>query len=156
MTQRAPRDVTRTLSGMSMCEMCGAPIAQPSTGRRRRYCSGRCRMAASRERQGFTLDPSALADGLVTDDMTAPVDEITLRRFTADALAAELEGVQPGDPVSRLVAAVAETENLAYTYKRLAQEAPRNLAWRANAMAEHIRRGLDRFFTNREDSGHGN
>jgi hypothetical protein len=133
---------------MNVCEMCGASLTVAATGRKRRYCSGRCRQAASRERQGFTVDAAALGDAVLPEVTAAPVDEVTLRRFTAEALAAELEGVQPGDPMTRLIAAVGETENLAYTYKTLAQIAPRNLAWRANAMAEHLRRGLDRFFTN--------
>lgn len=28
-----------------VCPRCGAPIAQPATGRRRRFCSDRCRVA---------------------------------------------------------------------------------------------------------------
>lgn len=33
------------------CQRCGRKFAQPATGRRRRYCSPRCRVAACRARQ---------------------------------------------------------------------------------------------------------
>jgi hypothetical protein len=36
--------------GPSTCEHCGKPVVQPASGRRRRYCSGKCRKRAARRR----------------------------------------------------------------------------------------------------------
>lgn len=127
---------------MPICEQCSAPLVQPERGRPRRYCSDVCRKRAQRERESFTLPAAVLAD---------PVDSAALRRFTAEAISAELENAEPGDVISQLVVAVSETQTLAHTYKRLAKTTPRNLAWRSAQMGEHLSEGLDRLFTNRED-----
>jgi hypothetical protein len=123
--------------------MCGAPIARAATGRPRRYCSGRCRQAAARERAGFAV----VTDVPVSGD---PVDDAALRSLTIEAVAAELDAAQPSDPVGQLARAVSETEGLAVAYGHLARKTPRGLGWRASGMADHLRSGLERYFP-RED-----
>ena len=36
----------------SRCPVCGAKVTQPRTGRRKRFCSGRCRTRYCREQKG--------------------------------------------------------------------------------------------------------
>lgn len=126
---------------MSICESCGAPVVQPARGRPRRYCTDVCRKRAFRERNAWA--PPVLPD---------PVDAAALRAFTVESVLAVLDGDAPADPVTQLVRAVGETETLAVEYQRLGRETPRNLAWRATGMADHLRAGLDRLFP-REDAG---
>jgi predicted nucleic acid-binding Zn ribbon protein len=38
------------LDDTSWCVVCGRPLEQPSTGRRRKYCSDKCRKRDSRKR----------------------------------------------------------------------------------------------------------
>ncbi len=139
MTERRRRDGTRTLDPVSACEFCGAPIARAATGRPRRYCSGRCRTAANRERSTFA--PAGLD----------PVDADAVRALTVEAVDAVLAGAAPSDPIGQLAQAVSETEALAVEYGRLARSTPANLAERSAAMSDHLRAGLTRLFP-REDT----
>ena len=138
MTELRLRDGTRTLGTVSACEFCGAPIARAATGRPRRYCSGRCRTAANRERSTF-------APALESLDVDA------VRALTVEAVDAVLSGAAPSDPVGQLARAVSETEALAVEYGRLARSTPANLAERSAAMGDHLRAGLTRLFP-REDT----
>ena len=139
MTERARRDGTRRLDPVTACEFCGAPIARAATGRPRRYCSGRCRTAANRERQAFTFG---------TLD---PVDADAVRALTVEAVEATLAGAAPSDPIGQLARAVSETEALAVEYGRLARSTPPNLGARSAEMSDHLRAGLTRLFP-REDT----
>jgi primase-polymerase (primpol)-like protein len=46
---------------MNKCEVCGGQVASPARGRRPRFCSGRCRVAAHRARHGLPI-PAELRD----------------------------------------------------------------------------------------------
>ena len=85
----------------AICRWCRAPIQQPKTGRRRRYCGGTCRKAASRARQSSwdwleSNDPplAKLPTGVATDAPPSPDDstvaDVSLTVVTAVALVAEL------------------------------------------------------------------
>jgi hypothetical protein len=102
-------------------------------------------MAASRERSTFAVAITSAEPA--TGD---PVDDAALRSLTVEAVAAELEQRQPSDAVGQLAGAVSETEHLVIAYARLTTSLPRGLAWRAAAMADHLRSGLERYFP-RED-----
>lgn len=125
---------------MGACEWCGVSIAQPSVGRRRRYCSDSCKSRAKRERQAFTVLP----------DVERYADPGRLRELTVQAVADALDNAAPVDPVEQLSRAVGETETLAVEYARLARSTPKHLATRADGMATHLREGLERLFP-RED-----
>lgn len=109
--------------------------------KRRRYCSARCRVAANRDRQRWGAGEPAASD---------LVDLGNVSQATAAGVAAVLAGEHTSDPVEQLCRAVSETETLAVEYQRLAQETPRNLAWRADGMSDHLRAGLQRLFPRSE------
>lgn len=48
---RDTKSVTKRPRRHRVCRVCGAPIEQPDTGRRRLYCSDVCRQRASRRRR---------------------------------------------------------------------------------------------------------
>lgn len=49
--ERLERELA-ALRGPGACPSCGGPIKQPTTGRRRRFCSDRCRRRAHRDETG--------------------------------------------------------------------------------------------------------
>lgn len=49
--ERLQRELA-ALRGPGPCPSCGGPIKQPTTGRRRRFCSDRCRRRAHRDETG--------------------------------------------------------------------------------------------------------
>jgi hypothetical protein len=108
---------------------CGRPLPpRAARGPARRYCSSRCRSAASRARRaGFAGELAA----------PAPLEP-------AGAL---LVGkCKPGSTDAQVCAVVHELIILAATMHRLSREARRPFAWRCAGMAEVIDAGLSRYF----------
>jgi hypothetical protein len=55
--------------GIAKCVFCSAPITLAKTGRRRLYCSSRCRSAATRRRHKLTAGEQESADERAMRDM---------------------------------------------------------------------------------------
>lgn len=51
---------------MTNCHQCQTPLVQPKTGRRRRFCSGACRVANHRVRDQLTPAPLPVPEALLT------------------------------------------------------------------------------------------
>jgi len=78
------------------CEQCGAPVVQPVTGRRRRYCGDPCKRAAFRVRQAEeSTDPVAVPDS--PGDDTVAVDLALLSDDELRTLAGRLNLSTDGD-----------------------------------------------------------
>jgi primase-polymerase (primpol)-like protein len=53
---------------MTICDQCGVPIVQPKTGRRRRFCSGACRVANHRVVSEVKPVPHGVPEALLSRD----------------------------------------------------------------------------------------
>jgi len=112
------------------CEACTGPLpARAPRGRRRRYCSGRCRTAASRARRAHAGTPDG-AD--VAGEGAEPV-EAFLRGHSAST-------------DDQVLGVLHEALLLAATYRRLGAEARPPFAWRCSSMADVIDAAILRFF----------
>jgi hypothetical protein len=102
------------------------PPQPTGRGRRRIYCSERCRVIAFRRRQtGAEVDLEAV-DGCQVD-FEIPMPEVT----------------NPDEDLAQTLG------TLLYCKGRLAQIAPKidaRLAWRCTKMSDHIEAGLDEYF----------
>lgn len=126
------------------CPTCREPLPpRARTGRRRKYCSAKCRDDAYRERIA-----QALVDQEVFEPIEdrPPVSEAHLHRLTVEAIANALEDKPPAPPEERLAAAVIETRVLAWQYRRLSREVRPDLSWRAELMSDHMTESLGRLF----------
>lgn len=112
------------------CQYCGVDLPPPAaTGRRRRYCSDSCRLAASRAKRAvFSAD-------------SAPPPESP----DATVVEAFLVG-RSAEPDDQVLSAVHETLLLVVSYRRLGVEARRQFAWRCAGMADAIEAALQRYF----------
>lgn len=109
------------------CPVCEAKITQSATGRRRVYCSNRCRQTAKRERRwSCTSSSEGGSDG------AEPVEAFLVGRSA------------PVD--DQVLAAVHETILLVVTFRRLGTEARRQFTWRCAGMAEALDAALARYF----------
>ena len=113
---------------VNRCPVCDAKITQPAAaGRRRIYCSNRCRQKAKHERQGSCALP-------LEGEVEAP-----------EPVEAFLVGKQaPTD--DQVLAAVHEQILLIVTWRRLGHEARRQFAWRCAGMAEAVDAALAKYF----------
>ena len=110
--------------GIQKCGLCGGKLAQPARGRRRFYCSDRCRRAAWRARQSrIWLDPR----------MTPPL----LPEEIDEALRADLgpDLGQPGDPDEAMVRCLMDAYALIANCERCATYGRRELRWHFHAVA---------------------
>lgn len=118
-----------------ICEFCGDSLPQAaSTGRPRRFCSGRCREGARREREMHQVwEPldRPVAVATVADDLAA-----------LDALVDEVNA----SPDDRLARAVLETRNLSHGFRSVAREVRPQLAVRAQKMATALDAAVDENF----------
>lgn len=109
------------------CPICNDPLRQPQgRGRRRMYCSERCRQIASRRNRMQTSEVDLESAG-----MDVPF-EIPMPAVT--------------DPQEDLAQVLG---TLLYCKGRLLQIAPRiqaNLSWRCTKMSDHIEAGLTEYF----------
>jgi PAS domain-containing protein len=88
------------------CERCGAPIIQPRTGRRRRFCSDSCRSLYRRQARRFGPPqepaepaPEAAEAGLEAEEIRARRLEVLERLLQA----IREDGVRLYDPAGRIV-----------------------------------------------------
>lgn len=124
------------------CPTCREPLPpRASTGRRRIYCSDRCRDDAYRER----LAQATVWESI--DEQQAPVDEETLKKITAEAISEALANKPEATPEERLAMAILESRNLAWHYNRLGRELRPDLSWRADRMSDSILTALRRLFS---------
>lgn len=123
-----------------LCVQCGEVLPpRGKSGPARRYCSGRCRQAALRDRQSaieWDAWQNANADVDLSKLTVAAVEPLP-------ALLAEIDSAPPEDQLAR---AVLETKTLAETYHRLGHETGPNLAWRATRMGDTLTAALRRYF----------
>ena len=107
------------------CYQCSAPLPPRPPGRHgppRRFCSDRCRKAASRARRRIDLEPPlAFVCELPPLPPTPNPDELTMR-------------------------AVLEARGAAATFARLAPIARRDFGWRCERAAVEIKRVVDDYF----------
>ena len=126
-----------------VCNHCGVALLQPRTGRRRRFCSNRCRTLWHRERDDFGERPV---------DLSGDIDVSHLREVTVSALTAVMEGDDAGEPIDRLGRAVQETGILADTFDRLSDVVPGGLGTRSRLMSGMLRDTLEALFPMEGDS----
>ena len=110
---------------MPACAACNAPLVPAATGRPRRYCSPRCRKAASRARTAAWSAPPT------------PIEE--------EPAEAWLVG-RESDPDAQVTAAVIEALLLAASLRRLSGTARKGLRHRCAGLADVIDEGLRRYF----------
>ena len=129
----------------SVCAQCGVeipPRARP--GNQRRYCSGRCRTEASRDRQALavyepeTLKPVAVVAAQAREELLQVAESIIVEDAQAPA-------------TDRLARAIVETRVLSTGYARLAPELPPGLAWRAADMSSTLDAEVSRLFGRPDD-----
>ena len=103
--------------------MCGCELLERRRGRRRHYCSPRCRQAAYRQRKAaFSLEP-----------LTEPA-------------AALLLPIRMAGTDEQVVQAILEARSVTGALLRLGTEARPQLAWRCAKAGAALREALDRYF----------
>lgn len=124
-----------------VCAQCGRDLPpRARTGRPRRYCSGACRMEASRDRQALAV---------YAEDVPQPPVELVqaqTREVLLEVADAIIEGTVSAEPTEQLARAIVETRVLSTQYGRLVPELPPGLAWRAEDMSGVLDRTVDRLF----------
>lgn len=121
------------------CAECPNPLPKPKgTGRPRRYCSDRCRQKARRRRTALPWPPAPPPN--------YPSDPRVVRRRTAEALVATLEGDRPAPPEDQLVQGLLEIDWIVYRIASLERDLPRRLAGRAGQLALRIREARVQLF----------
>ena len=122
------------------CENCGEALpAYARHGRPRRFCSDRCRRAASRRRAAAGCASWAPASFEPASFEPASFDEFQ---------PAALEAMLVGDAAStdeQVLAAVLEAQALAGLFARLARIARPQFSWRCAEIADALRAALERF-----------
>jgi hypothetical protein len=114
-----------------VCE-CGRPLPPAkTTGRPRLTCSDRCRQLRKRRRRAAPWPPVA--------PPSYPIDPETVRRRTAEALVALLEGDQPAPAEDQLAQALLEVDWIGYHLEALERDLPPRLGGRASELGRRIR-----------------
>ena len=113
------------------CASCRGPLPSPSgRGPSRRYCSGRCRQAALRQRRAGVRAARDRDDDLTTDpDPGAPVSS------------------PMADPADSLTALIFDLRGSAGALQRLAPQLPATLGVRAEYLAADVAASVRRWFT---------
>lgn len=122
------------------CANCGDPIPPRATpGRPRRYCSGRCRTEAYRDRLAaeFLAEP-------ITEPQPRP--DTLIRAELLEVAAALVEDSEAAPPEDQLTRAVIESRTVASQFRRLEPRLPKGLAWRAGEAGRRIDETLDDLF----------
>ncbi len=116
-----------------LCEQCleKLPPQAPGGGRRRRFCSDRCRQIARRRRLLEEQEP--LAGATLTN---AEID---------DACREDLAKLSK-DPEAALADALGLMLWAVGTFRKLGGQVSPRLAWRCRKMAIHIDQGLSEYF----------
>lgn len=116
------------------CVNCNEPLEQPATGRRRLYCCNRCRVRAQRRRSKETVE-AITETGRTIPDPAIPENELV-----------RALGPRAADPDEAVLECIMLARATAASFGVLAQRARPQLAWRCEAMADHIAAGLKRYF----------
>lgn len=112
------------------CEWCGAPIERAATGRRKRFCDGRCRVAAHRSRQdAFELPETS-------DDDLPPLPGDVGAALTGTAASTD----------EQVCAAILAVSTCEITLARLGREARPELGWRCAMFSAAIAEARRKFF----------
>jgi hypothetical protein len=102
--------------------MCGRELQESRRGRRRHYCSSRCRQAAYRQRQAaFSLDP------------------------LAGQAAASVPPIKMAGTDEQVVQAIIEARSVTGALLRLGSVARPQLAWRCAKAGAALREALDTY-----------
>jgi hypothetical protein len=117
------------------CTVCGDEIARAPNGRPRLYCSNACRQKAKRARQAErrcgslrpSLEPQDIG-GLTVSDLLGP---------------------KLHDPDEAVAESIVLARSAAAAFGVSAERARPQLAWRCEAMSQHIASGLRKYFTPR-------
>jgi hypothetical protein len=128
---------------MTACAYCGSELNSLGTrGPKRQYCSGRCRQAASRERQAVThVDWKPAELKTVAPAPPSPKREVSIFN--------ELAGVAVRRPQSaqELVAqALSDAHALVGVLRRASEMKTDGLSWRCQELADSIHQELVRLF----------
>lgn len=126
-----------------VCVVCGERIQGASKGRPRRYCSGRCRTEAWRDRTASTF----FEEGMPTP---APAAEPIVRAELLEVADLLITGAASAPPEEQLTRAVIETKTLATQYRRLEPHLPKGLAWRAGEASKRLDEAVEDLFTPHE------
>lgn len=119
------------------CACCAQPLPPAArTGRKRVYCSDRCRVEASRRRNGTTSDASWEPDPATAARGT------NVKALTVEALVSLMDDEPPAQPTDRLTRALIEARVLAGQFVALAPALHVNLGWRAQRTGEAIQAEL--------------
>jgi hypothetical protein len=130
---------------MTVCVQCGGPLPPPGKrGPARRYCSGACRTAASRDRIEGSWDWTQPAQ-------PAAVVEAQTREVLLEVAESIIKEVAAAPAEERLARAIVETRVLSSGYGRLAPDLPPALAWRAAEMSTTLGESVERLFGRPED-----
>lgn len=110
------------------CPICDEPLRQaPGGGRRRVFCSDRCRQIAQRRRRLVSATEGDLEPAFPEVEIEIPGPEVT----------------NPADDLATTLGTII------FAKGRLVTLAPRvesRLSWRCAEMAKHIQAGLDAYF----------
>ncbi len=139
------RRVVRLPVQAPTCPECGGPMPPPkATGRPRKVCSDRCRDRRRRRRAALPWPPVA-PPGF-------PADPQTVRRRTAEALVAVLEGDQAAPAEDQLAQGLLELDWLAYHLASLERDLPPRLGARAADLGRRIRTAKVQLFPELEEA----
>ncbi len=129
----------RLRASTPLCAECPSPLPPAKgTGRPRRYCSERCRQKGRRRRSALPWPPAPPPH--------YPADPLTVRRRTAEALVATMEGEPAAPPEDQLVQGLLELDWIVFRLAMLERDLPRRLAGRAAQLARRIREARAQLF----------
>lgn len=126
------------------CEQCSAPIRQPKTGRRRRYCGGTCRKAAYRARtEAWTFqqanDPQFASLPTMEDLYASEHGDFDLKAWWQDC---EATPSPEESTVTHVSETIREAQAVAAALRRHGLAAPGMLAVQCAAVASALDKAL--------------
>lgn len=125
-------------SPLQVCCVCGRQLTVAATGRPRRYCSERCRERARRAREAEACREAAAAT-------EAQLEAPTPGAAVLETALSQLVGLPPGRPERVVESLIMEARSLSAAFGVAGRRMPPQLAWRCEALAEHIANGLKAF-----------
>lgn len=127
------------------CLGCEEPLPpRRGRGQPRKYCSETCReRTRRRRRRAEAATRGWQAWGPLRP---APLDPVTRKTRTIEALARASDGDRSAAPEDQLVQAIIETGQIAFVARRLAGELPHRLGVRAQTLADGLRSLLQETF----------
>lgn len=113
---------------MNRCEHCNEPLPPQLTGRKRRYCSDNCRVAAYRVRAKH-FEP------MQQPPIAEPNDDVGM-----------ILAGRRGDTDTQVTVAILQAQALASTFSRLGRESRPPFHWRCLGMGDAISTALNHYF----------